>query len=86
MAKALGISSFLSAADTELASLSDAQKVFGADAPSLRLANLMQLSHPMSIDVYATSMLQKAKLVVVRALGGKGYWNYGVETFFCHGK
>ncbi len=73
---------FLSAADTELASLSDAQKVFGADAPSLRLANLMQLSHPMSIDVYATSMLQKAKLVVVRALGGKGYWNYGVETFF----
>lgn len=73
---------FLSAADTELASLSDAQKVFGADAPSLRLANLMQLSHPMSIDVYAASMLQKAKLVVVRALGGKGYWNYGVETFF----
>ena len=36
----------------------------------------------MSIDVYAADMVAKAKLVVVRLLGGKAYWNYGVETFF----
>ncbi len=73
---------FLSAADTELASLSEAQKLLTGTVPSLRLANLMQLSHPMSIDVYGEAMVKKAKLVVVRLLGGKSYWDYGVETLF----
>lgn len=73
---------FLSAADTELASLADAAKLMGEDAPDLRLANTMQLSHPMSIDVYAQDIIAKAKLVVVRLLGGKAYWSYGVETLF----
>ena len=73
---------FLSAADTELASLADAAKLMGKDAPDLRLANTMQLSHPMSIDVYARDIIAKAKLVVVRLLGGKAYWSYGVETLF----
>ncbi len=27
-------------------------------------------------------MLAKAKLVVVRLLGGKAYWDYGVETLY----
>lgn len=72
---------FLSAADTELASLSDAKNAM-ADGPSLRLANLMQLSHPLSIDVYCENLIAKSKLVVVRLLGGKGYWDYGVETLY----
>jgi len=42
----------LSAADTELAALAAAQSRAGADAPTLRLANFMQLKHPMSVDVY----------------------------------
>ncbi len=71
---------FLSAADTELASLSDAMRAMGSEAPGLRIANLMQLTHPMSIDVYAQDMVAKAKLVIVRLLGGKAYWDYGVET------
>ena len=69
----------LSAADTELASLSAARAGFGADFPSLRLANLMQLSHNYSVDLYLEKVIAGAKLVVVRLLGGVGYWPYGVE-------
>ena len=70
---------FLSAADTELASLAGARAGFGDAFPSLRLANLMQLAHPMSVDTYVESVVAKAKLVVARVLGGSGYWPYGVE-------
>jgi len=73
---------FLSAADTELASLSDAAAQLPEGCASFRLANLMQLNHPMSVDVYAASIIAKASLVVVRLLGGKSYWDYGVETLF----
>ena len=69
---------FLSAADTELASLADAAS--SVEMTGLRLANWMQLSHPLSIDVYARETVAKAKLVVVRLLGGRRYWEYGVET------
>ena len=71
---------FLSAADTELASLAEAQKNQLPSMPSLRLANFMQLSHPMSVDVYAEKMVGKSRLIIVRLLGGKAYWDYGVET------
>ena len=70
---------FLSAADTELASLAGARAGFGDGFPSLRLANLMQLAHPMSVDLYVESVVASAKLVVARVLGGAGYWPYGVE-------
>ena len=70
---------FLSAADTELASLAGARAGFGDDFPSLRLANLMHLAHPMSVDTYVESVVAKAKLVVARVLGGTGYWPYGIE-------
>ena len=69
----------LSAADTELASLSAARAGFGDDFPSLRLANLMQLSHNFSVDLYVETVIADARLVVVRLLGGVGYWPYGVE-------
>ena len=70
---------FLSAADTELASLAAARGAFDDAFPSLRLANLMHLAHPMSVDTYVESVVSKAKLVVARVLGGSGYWPYGVE-------
>ena len=70
---------FLSAADTELASLARARAGFDGDFPSLRLANLMHLAHPMSVDLYVDSVVARAKLVVARVLGGAGYWPYGVE-------
>jgi cobaltochelatase CobN len=73
---------FLSAADTELALLADARRQLteaGTDVPSLRLANLMQLGHNMSVDLYVDEIIGHAKLVVVRILGGYGYWSYGIE-------
>lgn len=73
---------FLSAADTELALLADARQQLtdgGEDIPSLRLANLMQLGHNMSVDLYVDEIVAHAKLVVVRILGGYGYWSYGIE-------
>ena len=70
---------FLSAADTELAALAGAQARAGADAPSLRLANFLQLRHHMSVDLYVENMVSNARLVIVRLLGGTSYWPYGVE-------
>lgn len=67
----------LSAADTELALLADAQRAVGG--PSLRLANLLRLTHPLSVDLYVDGVLRHARLVLVRLLGGRGYWPYGVE-------
>ena len=79
---------FLSAADTELACLARgyAQVVEthmragnACPFPSLRLANLMQLGHNLSVDLYIEEMVAHAKLVLVRLIGGTGYWPYGVE-------
>lgn len=70
---------FLSAADTELACLAAAQARRPPDAPSLRLANLLQLGHPMSVDLYVEQVVARARLVILRLLGGRSYWPYGLE-------
>ena len=72
---------FLSAADTELACFAAARAQLGADVPSLRLANLMQLGHNLSVDRYVETVVSGARLVIVRLLGGESYWPYGVERF-----
>ncbi len=69
----------LSSADTELASLAAAQSRRGDAAPSLRLANLLQLGHNLSVDLYIERVVQHARLVILRLLGGSRYWPYGVE-------
>jgi len=71
---------FLSAADTELACLAGVRSDLDNDGLSLRLANLMQLSHPMSVDTYLEKTASTAKLIIVRLLGGKSYWSYGVTS------
>jgi len=68
-----------SAADTELAGLAQARAALPADAPSLRLANLLFLAHNLSVDKYLDDVVRHAKLVVVRLLGGVRYWPYGIE-------
>ncbi|MEZ2127223.1 MULTISPECIES: cobaltochelatase subunit CobN [unclassified Sinorhizobium] len=70
---------FLSAADTELAAIAgayDAQEM----ACSLRLANLMTLKHPMSVDTYIERTARHAKLIIVRALGGASYFHHALEA------
>ncbi|WP_416896192.1 MAG: cobaltochelatase subunit CobN [Minwuia sp.] len=69
----------LTAADTEIASLAAARAELGADAPSLRLANLTFLKHPMSVDLFAERTVAGSRLVVGRFLGGIGYWSYCIE-------
>lgn len=73
----------LSAAESELACLAGAQArlnaAYGDDVPSLRLASLLQLGHNMSVDLYVDDVLTDAKFIIVRILGGRGYWDYGIE-------
>ncbi len=59
----------ISAADTELAAMAEARAALGSEAPELRLASLMHLTHPMSVDLYLDQTATKARLVVARVLG-----------------
>ncbi len=69
---------YLTAADSEISLLANAQRALGPNAPTLRLANLMALGHNYSVDLYVESVIAKAKLVILRVLGGRGYWPYGI--------
>ncbi|AOF89207.1 cobaltochelatase subunit CobN [Sinorhizobium sp. RAC02] len=70
---------FLSAADTELASIAAAHRVRSTET-RLRLASLAALSHPMSVDTYIERTARHAKLIVIRALGGASYFRYVLEA------
>ena len=70
---------FISAADTELSSVAAARAELDAGAPSLRVANMMQLTHPMSVDVYAEKTVAGSRFVIARILGGESYFQYGLE-------
>ncbi len=51
----------------------------GHPLPSLRLANLAALKHPVSVDQYVEMTLSDAKAVLVRLIGGVPYWEYGLR-------
>ncbi|WP_330084470.1 cobaltochelatase subunit CobN [Methylocystis iwaonis] len=69
---------FLSFSDSELRLLA---RLHARDErlASLRCAPLAQLKHPYSVDLYLDTVARHAKVIVVRLLGGKDYWAYGVE-------
>ncbi len=69
----------LAAADSELACLAGAFAGLDGQPPSLRLANLLRLSHHLSVDRYVETIVAQARLVVVRLLGGYRYWPHGIE-------
>ena len=53
----------------------------GKDAhPTVRLANIVALKHPISVDTYAERTLSAAKAILVRLIGGEAYWPYGLAT------
>lgn len=71
---------FLSFSDSDLAMAAAAfRSVPGDERPSLRIANLGALRHPMSVDLFADTTLKGTKAVLVRLLGGLDYWRYGGE-------
>lgn len=69
----------LTVADSELACFASAAAALGDDGPSVRLANLLQLKHPYSVDLYVEKVIAHARFVCVVLLGGKSYWPYGID-------
>jgi cobaltochelatase CobN len=69
----------LSFSDSDLSALAVAWQREAGSLPTLRLASLKRLRHPMSVDLYVESVVARAKLVIVRCLGGLDYWRYGLE-------
>ena len=77
----------LTSADTEISGLAKAYS--GCEnSSSLRLANLLNLNHNYSVDLYFEQTLKHAKLIIVRVLGGPSYWQYGLDelTRLCRGE
>ncbi len=69
----------LSFADSDLAGLAAAWAAERDMLPSLRLASLRDLRHPMSVDLWIERVAAHAKVILVRLLGGLEWWRYGVE-------
>ncbi|HKM88651.1 MAG TPA: cobaltochelatase subunit CobN, partial [Xanthobacteraceae bacterium] len=69
----------LSFADSDLAGLAAAWEPERTALPSIRLAHLRDLRHPMSVDLWIDRVGAHAKVIVVRLLGGLEWWKYGIE-------
>jgi cobaltochelatase CobN len=69
----------LSFADSDLCGLAAAWEAERAVLPSVRLAHLRDLRHPMSVDLWIDRVGAKAKVIVIRLLGGLDWWKYGIE-------
>jgi cobaltochelatase CobN len=70
----------LSFSDSDLATFAAGWRRGAAGLPSLRLANLSELRHPLSVDTYIERTLPRARGMMVRLIGGEPYWPYGLST------
>ena len=72
---------FLSSAATDLSTLASYLASAGGEhwRNQIRGLSLDCLSHPAQLDHYLASTAIQAKLVLVRLLGGRGHWSYGLE-------
>ncbi|RZM75682.1 cobaltochelatase subunit CobN [Leptolyngbya iicbica] len=70
----------LTAADTDIQCLARVAEHWPESAPALRVANLLQLQQQLAIDAYADTVLSQAQVIIVRLLGGRAYWSYGLEV------
>ena len=75
---------FLSAADSELSLMASARRELLPLQPPesfrLRLANPLQMTDAASSRRFADLAASEARLVVLRLLGGRGYWTHGVDA------
>jgi len=69
----------LSFAESDLAGLAAAWAMEKDALPSVRLSQLSDLRHPLSIDLWIDRVGRHAKVILVRLLGGLDFWRYGVE-------
>ncbi|MEG3898662.1 MULTISPECIES: cobaltochelatase subunit CobN [unclassified Microcoleus] len=70
---------FISAADTDIQTLAAASSKMPAEFPKVRAVNLLQLQQQLTIDTYAEEILERAEVIILRLLGGRSYWSYGLE-------
>ena len=70
----------LSFSDSDLGAFAAGYHRAKGSLPTVRLANLVALKHPLSVDVYAEQTLEGAKGILVRLIGGESYWSYGLAT------
>jgi len=70
-----------SAADSQLTALSAGFKKANIDSTlaETRLVNWTNLLKPAAFDLYEDKVLEQANVVIVSLLGGKAYWQYGVD-------
>lgn len=71
---------FLTAADTDIQTLAAAISKLPPKFPALRVTNLLNLQQQLTIDTYAEDLLEKAQVIIIRLLGGRSYWSYGLEV------
>ncbi|MEG4322984.1 MULTISPECIES: cobaltochelatase subunit CobN, partial [unclassified Microcoleus] len=71
---------FISAADTDIQTLAAASSKMPAMFPKVRAVNLLQLQQQLTIDTYAEEILERAEVIILRLLGGRSYWSYGLEV------
>ncbi|WP_417604518.1 cobaltochelatase subunit CobN [Primorskyibacter flagellatus] len=72
----------LSLSDSDLGAFAEGwHRGGGAEGrlPSLRLANIAALKHPLSVDTYVENTLSGAKGILIRLIGGVPYWPYGLQ-------
>ncbi|WP_025035273.1 cobaltochelatase subunit CobN [Bradyrhizobium sp. DOA9] len=70
----------LSYSDSDLAAFAAGWRRGRSSLPSLRLANLAELRHPLSVDTYIERTLAQARGILVRLIGGESYWPYGLAA------
>ncbi|WGD49545.1 cobaltochelatase subunit CobN [Bradyrhizobium sp. CB1650] len=70
----------LSFSDSDLAAFAAGWRRGRESLPSLRLANLAELRHPLSVDTYIERTLSQARGILVRLIGGESYWPYGLAA------
>jgi cobaltochelatase CobN len=71
---------FLTAADTDIQTLAASTSQLPVGFPGLRVVNLLQLQQQLTIDTYAENVLSSAQIIILRILGGRAYWSYGLEV------
>jgi cobaltochelatase CobN len=74
-----GAIAVLTAADTDIQCLAAAVAHLPDNFPSVRAVHLLSLQQPLTIDDYAEKVLSQTKVIILRLLGGRAYWSYGLE-------
>ncbi len=72
---------FLSSASSDISAIASSltQSTLNGKADFIRAIELDCLKHPSQVDHYLSSTGEAAELIVVRLIGGRGHWSYGLD-------